>query len=120
MRKNPASETVLTFVCIGLLFFFLFGRKEFLYASLGIGMAGLLSKRFSQMLHQAWSFISEKIGGVMSSLLLSLVFFLILTPIALLFQVFNKKTPFHVAQEEKSSFDKRDYLFTAKDLKNPW
>jgi len=120
MRKNPASETVLAFVCIGLICFFLFGQKEFLYASLCMGMAGLLSKKFSQLLHQAWAFISEKVGAIMSSLLLSAVFFVILTPIALLFQVFNKKTPFYAAPGEKSSFVKRDYLFTKKDLKNPW
>lgn len=120
MRKNSTSETVLAFVVLGLLGFFLFNKQGFLYAALGIGIMGLLSKKFSQLLHDSWTYLSEKIGGIISRLLLSCIFFLILSPIAFLFRKFNKETPFHVAQDEKSTFVDRDYSFSAKDLKNPW
>lgn len=120
MRKNPASETVLAFVCMALIGYFIFEQKEFLFAALGIGLLGLLSKKFSQLLHGAWSFLSEKIGGVMSALLLSLVFFVILSPVAFLFRLFSKETPFYLPKDEKSTFSSRGYSYTQKDLKNPW
>lgn len=120
MRKNPASETVLAFVCMALLGYFIFEQRAFLFAALGLGLVGLLSKTFSRLLHDGWSFLSEKVGGIMSSLLLSLVFFVILTPVAFLFRRFSKETSFYVSKDEKSTFVARDYRFSSKDLKNPW
>ena len=58
-------------------------------------------------------------GYIMSRVLLSIVFFLILFPISLVYRMFNKDT-LQLKRKEGSYWTERDHKFTGDDLKQVW
>jgi hypothetical protein len=74
---------------------FWFGRSPgrtlwFTGAAILIIVAALFAPILLRPLHKAWMILSFFLGGVMSRLILSLLFYLILTPVGLLLRLFGK------------------------------
>lgn len=68
-----------------------------------------------------WFKLSELMGSVMSKVLLTVIFYLFLTPIALLYRLIGKKDMLHLKRGNRNSnFVERDHQFTKDDLENPW
>lgn len=109
-------------ICMGLLIVFWFTEiKGFLLASIILGVMGLLSKRLSALVARLWFALSEFLGMINSKLILSLLFFLILTPIALLYRFFKGDAlQLKKKKEGESYFKKRNHCFEKKDLEHPF
>ena len=65
-------------------------QKGLIIANIVIGLATIISFSLGKLIVKAWWKMAEIIGAVMSRVLLSVVFFLFLTPIALLYRIFNR------------------------------
>jgi hypothetical protein len=116
-------ETILT-ICVGLVVFFLFGKnhhKYFLQLAVLFGLIGMFSKYLSAKISWLWWKISELIGAVMSRVILSVVFFLFLVPIAFLSKIFGKKDGLQLKRPPGDSYYvTRNYIYEARDLENIW
>ena len=94
------------------------------YLMLVAGALGAISLMFpvlAEWIHIGWMKLAQALGWFNGRLLLSLVFFLLLTPIALIYRLFNRdslrlKRP----KEGESMFVERNHTFSASDLSNPW
>ena len=120
MNKEKNSETILV-ICIGLMVLFLiFKIKAFLTASLLIGLAGIFSDWLSAKITWAWLKLATILGEINGKILLSIVFFLILTPIALLMKMVGKVS-FRIKKNNATTFyEERNHLYTASDIENIW
>ncbi|HNT97563.1 MAG TPA: SxtJ family membrane protein [Elusimicrobiales bacterium] len=82
---------------------------------------GLAWKSAAARISRAWLAFAGVLGRMNSRLLLSLIFFLVITPAAFLFRLFNKD---HLRLRKcpgaPSYFRDRARLFSKEDLKNPW
>jgi len=90
-----------------------------LLTSFGIGVAGLISRGFRHAAHDAWFWLADKVGWVMSRLVLSIVFIIVVIPFGFLSRVFRKDL-MYLKKGRDSYYKRRDHMFTAKDLEDPW
>lgn len=118
---HPPYEAALavTFLLLLLHYFFFSEQPKLLAVSLVFVLLCLLSPAFTHLVEQFWHLFTRTIGGVMNNVLLTIVFFLLLTPIAMLYRRFKKNT-FYKSKTENSYFINRNHTYKKRDLKNPW
>ena len=118
-KSNPL-QTVLTIV-LGLLLLYWFSRIEhFLSVALVIGLIGLISPVARQKIDFLWMKLAWVLSLIIPNILLSLVFFGILTPIAFFSSVFGKKDALQLKNKEKSLYVEVDKTFDKDFFKKPW
>lgn len=119
MRKNQkALETILVLViCQGIVFWYT-KKSVWLYAAIVIALLGVFFPVFASAVHYFWMKLAKVIGFVMSRILLSVIFYLILLPIALLSKLFSGKSRRRLASD--SYFKDRNFTYTPESLENTW
>lgn len=80
----------------------------------------LFSKKLTYWISFGWNKFSEGIGAVMSKLILSLVFFVVLFPISILYRFFAKDNLNLKRRKKISFFIERNHVFSKRDLENQW
>lgn len=115
---NP-YETILALVVVLIGLFYIFDWKWAPYVALGLGLSSLIIKPLARLVHRLWTKLTHAVGFVMTHVLLSGVFFLILTPMAFLYRLFNKDKLMNKKGKD-SYFHVRDHAYEKKDLKNTW
>jgi len=119
IKSNP-SLTVLTIV-FGLLFFNYFLDNEIIfYVCLFLSGIGVLSYKSSIIIEKTWFKVSYFLSQIIPNVLLSLIFFLLLTPIALLSKLFNSQTNFNSNNNQKTTFITQNKSFTKESFERAW
>lgn len=118
-KSNP-SKTNLT-ICIGLtVFYFVFENVVLLYAVLIIGSMGLLSNKINLTIEKFWFLLAKLLGYIIPNIILSIVFYFVLTPLAFFNTFFNKRKYINLKPKKSSQFIKVDKKFNASSFENPW
>lgn len=112
-------------ITVGMLvLFFVFKQKTwgsyFLTTSLVIGLIGVFSNFLSEKVAWVWGKIAHIMGTFNSYVLLSVIFFVFLTPVAFLFKLTRKDLLKLKAQKNGTVYEERNHLYVAKDLENVW
>ncbi len=83
---------------------------------------GLFIKPLGTLIAQLWLKLSHLLGAIMSRVLISLVFFLVLLPMALLRRACGGKQPVTLARKPAGSsyYTEINKPYTAADLRFPW
>ena len=121
MSNKKALLTVLI-ISVGLIgCYFIFNKLFLLILALLIGLVGLISLKARMVIVNTWIRLGKALGYVNSRIILSVIYFFILTPIALLSRIFSKdKLQLKRKNSDESYFIKRDHEFQAQDFENPW
>jgi hypothetical protein len=117
-KKGRAYEDVLGITLGCLILFVVFHWPWLLYTAIIIGGLSLLSKKAAQLISLIWFKVVSHIGSLVSAVLLALVFFLLLTPLACLYRLFNSGNL--MGNNEDSMYKSRDHLYSGDDLRNIW
>ena len=91
-----------------------------IWIALGVGAVSFAIPFVGRKVVALWLLISKAIGYVMSRVLLTIVFFLVLLPVSLIYKVSNKNPLDLKNGSEPSLFKERNHTYSAADLKNPW
>lgn len=119
IKSNP-SQTLLV-ICIGLTLIYFFSDISWIiYLSFGLGLLGILSEWFARKVERAWLKLGSLLNLIMPNVLLGLVFFLFLTPIAFLAALFAKKDLLLIKKPKDSAYQLINKPYQSKDLENPW
>ena len=110
---------MLVFTLVLIILFLSYKNVKFLYAALVIGAIALFMPALSRKIHDLWMKFAEVLGMVMNKVILGLVFFIFLVPVALLSRVF-RKNPLKVTKEKTSYFSERNFTYTKKSLEHLW
>lgn len=86
----------------------------------GMSLVSFLVAPMGEFIHLSWMMIAKVLGFINSRILLSIIFFLILTPIALLMRLLGKSSFVKAAGTAGSLFVTRNYVYTKADLENPF
>jgi hypothetical protein len=97
----------------------IFHGKVFLIIALAVLLLSAASEKAAVLIERSWLWFGEKIGRINAAILLFLVYYLILTPIAYLSRI-GSKDPLQLKAPKKSNFIFREHKYTADDLRNPW
>ncbi len=88
--KDP-QRTVLV-ICMGMLLIFVFSDLEWpLYTALVVGLAGASSQKIAALIDRLWMRLGWLLGLVMPKIILGAVYFILLTPLALLSRIVGPK-----------------------------
>ncbi|MEN8187936.1 MAG: hypothetical protein ABFR05_12475 [Bacteroidota bacterium] len=119
LKSNPI-KTVLV-ITVGLLIIYLFTKSQWLlFASVIIGSLGVLSNKLARMIDFVWMKLTWLLSKIIPNILLALVFYLFLTPIALISRIFGEKNQLGLKDIEKSMFKNIDKDIDPSSLENPW
>lgn len=91
----------------------------FLQGVLLLGLAFLLFPSLGNLVAKGWFKLAELIGGVMSKVLLSVVFFVFLLPVASLAKLFNRNL-LGLKDPGTSNYTERNQKYSSKDLEHIW
>jgi hypothetical protein len=119
-ERSKAYESVLALVFGLLLLALLHKHPVWLPIAVGLTLATLLSSWLARVVAWGWLSLSQAIGFVVSRILLGIIYFAVLTPIALLRRALGRD-PMHLKRPaDGSGFFERNQSFAAKDLERPW
>jgi len=120
MKREKALETVLTIATGLLVLSFLFHTKWLVVAAIALGVLALASKYLAGKIAWAWLKLAEGLGFVMSRVLLTILFYAILLPIALLARA-GAKDPLQLRKKAGGTYyAERNHRYEGKDFENSW
>lgn len=118
-NKNKILETHLVIVT-ALVIIFLFKEKIlFMYLAAGVGVIGILIKPLAKLITKGWFGLAEILSRITSTIIMTIVFYLILVPIATIYKLSNKRM-LDLNNPGASLWHQRDHQYQKKDLENPW
>jgi hypothetical protein len=108
-------------IVTGLLVIALVFRIQWLIlVSMAVGVVSIFIPVAAKGIEWAWLKLAQGLGWVNSRILLSLIYFLFLMPIAWISRLFTKD-PLTLRKRKTSTlFVDRNHLYTKKDLENIW
>ncbi|MEM6718796.1 MAG: hypothetical protein AAF611_05765 [Bacteroidota bacterium] len=87
--------------------------------ALGIGVASFIPP-LERLIVWFWGKFALVLGWINTRILLSVVFYIFLTPFGILSRVFSKNSNLKLKNDSKSTFVERNHTYTKKDLENIW
>ena len=119
-RRSLETLAVLAAACIACVL--IFKAQAFAYVALGLLLVGLFFRWPAVKLAGAWLGFSAVLGAINSKILLTLVYYLVLTPIALLYRLTHRDSLSlkRAADSGGSHWIVRDHEFGPRDLERPW
>lgn len=118
-KTNP-SQTVLTIVVGLIILHFMTGRCWILPVALAIGFAGIFSNYVSEKIDYLWMKLARLLGMIIPNILLALLFFFLLFPIAVLSRFFGQKDPLNLKNKSDSNFKDVNKEFDKISFKKIW
>lgn len=120
MKKNAsASSTILVIVVGFLVLSYIFEAKSLVLIATVIGVVALVFPVTGRWIEFVWFKFAEVLGWINARLILGIVFFVILFPIALLYRL-SAKNPLNIRKVQGSLFVTRDHNYSKKDFENMW
>jgi len=121
VTREKALETLAVLAAASLLLFFIFKRPAFAVLATALLVLALAFRSAAAVVAGWWLKFSEVLGRFNTALLLGLVYFLVLTPMALLFRLLTGRAKYlKFDPAAQSYFRERNRVFTPADLEKPW
>ena len=118
-KSNP-TKTMLT-ICTGFIVIFIITKLQWmLLVALIIGLIGILSNFLSKQIDFLWNKLAWVLSLIVPKILLSVIFYFILFPIALLSKLFRKNAVLSLENKMDSVFVNSNKEFTKSSFENPW
>lgn len=125
MNRQKHLETILVLVLALVVFYWLKHVKSpetakyILLAAVIVGLIGVFIPSLADKIHWAWMKLAHAMGWVMSKVILTLVFFVFLLPMALAKKFFGKPTV-QMKPGATSYYKERNFVYTKESLENVW
>ncbi len=115
--SNRSTLLLLTTACI--VFYFIFKTSWLLYIAACIGLMGVLSDYLGNLIVAVWDKLSQILGLIVPSLILIIIFYCVLYPIALLSRL-SRKDVLMLDKHRDSFFVIRKQQFSSTDFEKTW
>lgn len=115
------SHSTILSIVFGFLVINLFIDSDLLiYIIILVSGLSIFSKYFSDFVEGLWFNLAKILSKIIPSLLLSIVFFILLTPLAYLSKLFNAKTDYRSKNNLDSVFIDCNKNFSKESFEKPW
>jgi hypothetical protein len=120
VKKKTFPHSTILIIVLGLLVLsFLFKAPVLVTIATVVGVISMIFPPVAFGVEWIWLKLAETLGWINSRLLLGIVFFVFLSPIALLHRLFHKN-PLQLKKTNGSIFVAREHAYTEKDFENMW
>ena len=122
VSNKECADTAMARTLISLLVILFTKSLTLLPLPIGLLLLGMVWPHAYALVARLWLGISLLLGSVMSRVVLSIIFMVIVTPIALVMRLFGHDPMRRKAWKKgtESTFVSRDHLVEAKDLEHPF
>ena len=123
MSESDKTKAQLVIVTGLLVLYYIFKSRYpyFIVAAAAIGVISLAIPAAGDLIVKGWYKLAEIMGAINGKILLSLVFFVVLFPVAVFARMGKKKNPLGLKRESgNSAFTERNHKYAAKDLEQVW
>lgn len=117
--EGKHQQTCLVIMTGLLVFWFIYGVKWLVTVAVVIGLIGAFVPVVAKWINWAWYKLAEGMGWVMSKVLLTVIFYLFLFPVAFMARLFGKNT-LQLKRKNDTYWVSRDHSYSGKDLENVW
>jgi uncharacterized membrane protein (Fun14 family) len=122
ITKDQSRDTGMAMVLLFLILFASRKREGYLFAAIGLHVLNMTWPQVYRPIAVVWLGLSDLLGTVVSKVLLSVVFFFVVTPIAILRRLAGKDSlklrAFKASQD--SVMLERNHTFVGRDLEKPY
>lgn len=91
-----------------------------MFAALFIALAGIFSNYLSYKIDFLWMKLAHVLSFIAPAILLSVIFYFVLSPIAFISRITGKKDPLQLKNSEKSLFKNCDKNFPKEEFEKSW
>lgn len=121
MKRIETLKTLTVLSIAVLVGFLVFDAEWLLWIAIILLTGAALETAVTSALAKYWMKFAEILGSINSKVILSVIFYVILTPIALLYR-FSHKTVVHrfLGTERESYFDDKRSTYDRKSFEKPW
>ena len=119
MNDSAKLKAQLVIVTGLIILYFLFNSAYLLHAAAIGGIIFLAIPVLGNLILNGWFKLAEILGWINSRILLSIVFYGFLFPIAFISKLFSKD-PLNLKNSSQSLFTERNHKFKKEDLENIW
>ncbi len=95
-------------------------QQAFVAVALALLIIALFIRPAAKQISRGWLKFAEVIGTFNSRVILSLTFYLFLTPIAFLFRLFTRNPLMLKADDAPSFYTERNHTYSGADLEKMW
>ncbi len=126
MNRQKHLETILVLVlALGVFYWFSHEKKPelgkyLLLAALVLGLIGLFIPMLADKIHLGWMKLAHVMGWVMSKVILTVVFFVFLFPMAMIVKAMGKSSIKMKSGGSKSYYKERNFLYDKDSLEHVW
>lgn len=117
--KTHPNTTILVIVTGLLVLYYFFNAPILVTIATLTALLSLVFPRIGSLIEQGWYKLAEMLGYVNTRVLLSIVFFLVLFPVALLSRMFGNSS-MKLRRSDDTVFTVRDHHYSKKDFENMW
>lgn len=118
--EKQVRESVLV-IAIGFAVLYFLAHKPWMaFVALIVASAGLFIPVLAEWITIAWLKLAHLLGWINGRILLSVIFFLVLTPIALLRRAMKRDPMRTMDREAASHWTVRDHTYAPADIEKPW
>jgi hypothetical protein len=122
ITKDQSRDTGMAMVLLLLIVFATRKREGYLIGAIVLHVLNMIVPQVYRPVAVLWLGLSDLLGSVVSKILLSIVFFLVVTPIGILRRLFGKDSlQLRVFKASKESVMlERNHTFIGSDLERPY
>lgn len=122
VTKDQSRDTGMAMALLALLIYLKTSRSGYVYAAIVLQVVNMIVPRVYAPVAVVWLGLAEILGTLMSRVLLSILFFGLVTPIGILRRLFGKDSlklrDFKTGGE--SAMTIRNHVFAGSDLERPY
>ena len=122
MDNLKHKESILVIATGFIILFLIFKLPWMLWIAAGVSILGLMSSTLAKWIHTGWMKLAIALGWINSKILLSIVFFVFLMPVAFLQRLVSgdKLQLKRKKEAEEGYYIERNHTYEKKDLENVW
>jgi hypothetical protein len=119
-RRIEVIETVSVLALAALVIHLIWEIRWLVWLAMGLLVLTLTPNPLATLVAKLWLKLSELIGNVMSRVILSLIFFLLLTPLAVLYRFFSPEMAKSFFDRSSASTFRKAGVCNRDDFQKPW
>ena len=119
MKREKFLKTWFAISFVFLLCHCIFLREFFAWAVVVLCITAVFLPAISELIAKTWHLLSKILGYITTPVTMGCIFFIILTPAALVYQLFQKGVK-QKDQEKNTAFTSRYHQYEDADMKDLW
>jgi hypothetical protein len=121
-KKEQCRDTGMAMVLLFLILYLFFRQEIYLYAAVGIHVVNMVVPAVFLPVAVLWMGLSNAMGWIVSRVLLSVIFLVVVTPVGMVRRWFGKDALRlgEYREGRGSVMQKRNHTYTAEDIRKPY